>query len=203
MKKILIATANTHKLREIEQILKDFEVCCLSLKDFPSTQMPEEDGCTFAENALIKARALYSQTKIPTLSDDSGLIVDALEGRPGIYSARYAGLSCDDEANLQKVIKELKQLSPNLSKWPVYRARFVCVIAWVNGEEEKTFEGVLEGTIIPEKRGQFGFGYDPIFYLPNLLKTNAELLSEEKNKLSHRYKALCLFKSFFENKVMI
>jgi len=183
--KVLLATTNQGKVRELEEMLNEKNIQILSLRDFPEFPDIEENGSTFAQNALIKARAAASYTGLLTLADDSGLEVDALGGRPGVFSARYAGEPKDDERNIQKLLADLKDVPDQLR-----RGRFRCALALVgpDGREELT-EGSVEGVILRNKKGSGGFGYDPVFYLPHLAKTMAELSLEEKNQLSHRAQA--------------
>ncbi|MCA0388257.1 MAG: RdgB/HAM1 family non-canonical purine NTP pyrophosphatase [Bacteroidetes bacterium] len=183
-KKIFVSTQNKGKLKEIRSILGtgDFEFISVHTIDgFPDI---EETGTSFEENAIIKAEESYKLTGIPSLADDSGLSVDCLDGAPGVYSARYAGENADDEENLRKVLGEIKNFPPP------YKARYVCVLAFYDGEKLITTRGECEGELIMEKRGSNGFGYDPIFVPEGFIETMAELNMETKNKLSHRFKAL-------------
>jgi XTP/dITP diphosphohydrolase len=184
--KIVIATKNVDKIREIKdkfKSLKDIEI--ISLSDFNSPPCIIEDGKTYQENALKKAVAIATFTKLPVLADDSGLEIDALNGEPGIYSARYAGeTKSDEERNL--LILEKMQMVPD----PNRTARFRCVIAIALHGNNYLLEGICEGVIAHEMRGRDGFGYDPIFYIPELKKTMAELSLSEKNRISHRARAL-------------
>ena len=155
----------------------------------------EETGTTFLENALLKAKEIYKIAKIPTISDDSGLMVDALGGEPGVYSARYAGEPSDDNRNIDKLLSNLKD-EPNRT------ARFKSVIAAVFSEEDVLVsEGECKGVIIDEKRGQNGFGYDPIFYVEEMNKTFAEMSDAEKNSLSHRGNAIRALKEQLKTRV--
>jgi len=182
---ILLATANQGKVKELESLLTGLGIRVRSLRDFPDIGEIEENGATFAENAKIKARAGAAETKLVTLADDSGLEVDGINGEPGVYSARYAGEPKDDERNTQKLLKKLEGL-PEQKR----TARFRCCLAVVSpdGQEHLT-EGAVEGLILPSKRGMGGFGYDPVFYLPEKGRTMAELSLEEKNTWSHRAQA--------------
>ncbi len=192
--KIVLATGNAHKVEEILKIWGRVPFEILTLKDFPLLGPIEENGKSFEENALIKARALVQHTGLPAIADDSGLVVDALGGEPGIFSARYAGEPCNDQTNLDKVVHSLWTLNP--SQWGDYSARFVCAAAWVTPLGiEKTFTRFVEGKIIPIARGNNGFGYDPIFYLPQFNKTTAELTPLEKNAVSHRGQAFLALKA--------
>ncbi len=183
---ILIATGNKGKFNEIAAELSDLPLKCISLKDLPAVPECEETGNTFMENAVQKARYYSQRFKLYTLADDSGLEVDALGGRPGVYSARYAGEPCDDKTNNEKLIKELTGV-PSEKR----TARFKCAMVLVDpdGKILADGEGVIEGIIIDVARGENGFGYDPHFFVPELGKTTAEISREEKNKISHRGKA--------------
>lgn len=190
MDKIVFATANEGKVKEIKEILKDFPIEVVSMKEMGITADIEEDGTTFEENSLIKARALSKLTGLPALADDSGLEVDYLNGEPGIYSARYLGRDTDYDYKNNYIINKLSD-----AKEVERSARFVCVISLVLPDGREFVErGVVEGLIGYEQKGENGFGYDPIFYLPEYGKTSAELSPEEKNKISHRGKALSAMK---------
>jgi len=188
--KLLLATKNRGKIKEIIRLLKGQRVEVLTLDDFPGISLPKEDRSTFKGNALKKAR-VAGETGLAAISDDSGLCVDALGGRPGVLSARYAGDNAtDEEKNLAKLLLEMKDVPEGKRT-----ASFVCVIALVlPSGKEKTFEGRLEGVIAAKPKGRGGFGYDPVFFLPGKNKTLAELKPEEKNLLSHRGAALKRFK---------
>ena len=190
---IVLATHNRGKMEEMSAILGHLPVELLALDAFPEIGDIPETGNTLKENAFIKAGTVHRLTGLPALADDTGLEVDALNGAPGIYSARYAGADATFEDNYQKMLKELHGI-------PVEKrtARFRTVIAFVNGGEKEWVEGVAEGRIIEDKRGIGGFGYDPIFYYPPLRKTFAELDSVEKNSISHRGKALRNFCGILE-----
>ena len=177
---IMIATKNKGKLREFKSILADAYDDILSLDDFDDIPDIKETGLSFRENAFIKAKTISDFLGIDAIGDDSGLVVDALGGDPGIYSARYAGEGASDDNNNEKLLSELKGKKNR-------EARFVCCIALVliSGIQE-FFEGECSGQIIQEKRGESGFGYDPVFYVPQYGKTMAELGSEVKNRISHR-----------------
>lgn len=186
MKKLLIATNNRGKLVEIRALLGDLPLELLTPADLGLTLEVVEDGQTYAENAAKKAQAFLEASGLPVLADDSGLEVDALEGRPGLYSSRF-GPQPSTEASRRRYLLELLQGKPR-----PWTGRFRAIIAIaIPGEKKIHFtEGVCEGEIIPEERGQGGFGYDPLFYLPELGKTMAELTLEEKNRLSHRARAI-------------
>ena len=183
---LLIATGNKNKVRELQEMLGSEKWQVKSLKDFPQVIMPPEDKPDFLGNALVKAQAAAEQTGLLTLADDSGLVVDALDGAPGVHSARYAGEGHDDEANNQKLLRELADCPAEKRA-----ARFVSCIALVtpDGKVESAM-GTCEGRIAFEKSGTEGFGYDPLFIVDGLGKTMAELTLEEKNSVSHRGKAL-------------
>ena len=190
MDKIVFATANEGKVKEIKEILKDFPIEVLSMKEMGITANIEEDGTTFEENSLIKARAISKLTGLPALADDSGLEVDYLNGEPGIYSARYLGRDTDYDYKNNYIINKLSD-----AKEGERSARFVCVISLVLPDGREFVErGVVEGLIGYEQKGENGFGYDPIFYLPEYGKPSAELSPEEQNKISHRGKALSAMK---------
>lgn len=186
MKELLIATKNKGKVREFEVLFAQFGYQVKSLLDLEDSIDVVEDGVTFRENAVKKAETIAKIFNIPTLADDSGLIVDALDGRPGVFSARYAGEGKDDKANLEKVLEELEDVIE-----PKRGARFHCSLALaIPGEETIIVDGTCEGIITKEPRGEEGFGYDPIMYIPSLGKTMAQLSKQEKNKISHRANAL-------------
>lgn len=186
MKEIVVATGNKGKVAEILMALSQLPVRVLALSDFPSIPEPVEDGTSFKENALLKARYYVKCTGKACLADDSGLEVDALQGAPGIYSARYAGKAADDAANNQKLLTELSNVETGKRE-----ARFRCVLAFVDTDGSfVTTDGVCPGVIGNEMRGAGGFGYDSLFYVPELNKTMAELSKSEKNAISHRGQAL-------------
>ncbi|HMK75593.1 MAG TPA: XTP/dITP diphosphatase [Thermodesulfobacteriota bacterium] len=183
---LIVATRNKGKIREIREVLKGLDLRVHSLGDFPDVPEIEEDGKSFTENALKKARFYSKYFGKLTLADDSGLEVAGLKGLPGIYSARYAGESASGQENNQKLLREMQGL-------PVSKrgARFKCVIAVVSQDgKEAVAEGSCRGNIGFKEKGRKGFGYDPLFILPKYGKTMAELSLEEKNAISHRGKAL-------------
>ncbi|BBB24457.1 dITP/XTP pyrophosphatase [Isorropodon fossajaponicum endosymbiont JTNG4] len=186
MKKIILASNNQGKIKEFNAMLSGiYQV--VSMQDMQVKEVPEI-GLTFVENALIKARNASMVSGLPALADDSGIVVDALGGRPGIYSARYANHHGDDKANTQKLLDEMATVAEG-----VRSARFWCAIVFVEHEHDPTpiiIQRGWEGEILREKMGDNGFGYDSIFYLPAHNCTSAELLSTEKNKISHRGRAL-------------
>lgn len=190
--KIVIASRNVKKTEELRRILEGVEINLLSINDFPELEEVEEDGVTFEENALKKARYVCQKTGLPAISDDSGLEVEALGGKPGVRSARYAGERATDEDNIKKLLKDLEGVP--LEK---RNARFVCCIALVfpNGQEY-IFWGYVKGTITESPRGNYGFGYDPVFIPEGFQKTFAEMEPYEKDKISHRREALNKLKDF-------
>ncbi|MEH7094725.1 XTP/dITP diphosphatase [Neobacillus vireti] len=186
MKEVIIATKNPGKAREFEEIFSSRGIAVRTLLDFPELPEVEETGNTFEENATLKAEAVSQALDKMVIGDDSGLIIDALDGRPGIFSARYAGEPKNDQNNTDKVLLELQGV-PGEKR----TARFYCALAIaVPGHETKTVSGTCEGRILEERRGTNGFGYDPVFYVPEKGLSMAELSSEEKNQLSHRANAL-------------
>jgi len=188
MKEIVVATQNKGKIAEIVLALALLPVKVLALSDFGPIPEAVENGASFKENALIKARHYAKFTGKACLADDSGLEVDALQGAPGIYSARFAGETADDSANNQKLLAELTNI-----RTAERTARFRCVLAFVDTDESaQTTDGVCEGYINEEPQGTGGFGYDCLFYVPELNKTMAELSKNEKNAISHRGQALNL-----------
>lgn len=204
MQKCLIASSNVNKAKEVKEILKDFNFEVLNTHDIEEELDVIEDADSFAGNALLKAKAYHERyPEYYILADDSGLMIEALDGRPGIYSARYGGdLSYPEKFKL--IWNELAETTVDPSDW---RAKFVCAIAWcepgVPITEEidaKIFEGEMHGIILDEARGENGFGYDPIFYLPEYGKTNAEISLEDKNKISHRGRALAMLQNYLKNK---
>ncbi|MFW6007441.1 MAG: XTP/dITP diphosphatase [Halanaerobiales bacterium] len=196
MKKLFIASTNQGKIKEIQDTYKSFNFEIVGLNEYPELQQIKEDGSSFEENALKKARAGANHTGLLTLADDSGLVVDYLDGKPGIYSARFAGENSSDEENNIKLLNDLYKVD-----WENRNAFFVCIMALVNPVtgEEHTVEGKCNGYIATNPRGDNGFGYDPIFYLPEYDKTMAELPPETKNKISHRAKALEKMKTIFKD----
>lgn len=203
---LVLATTNSHKLKEILQIWDKIPFDVLTLKDFPEIQSIEENGNSFAENALIKARTVSQKTGLMAIADDSGLEVDALKGAPGIYSARFAAkensiISPSDEENLKKVLEDLRSIPVDFSQC---RARFRSVAALVTpAGKEMITEGVIEGLICGTPRGTNGFGYDPIFMIPSKNKTFAEIESEEKNRISHRTQAFLKMKEVLLKEISI
>lgn len=185
MKTFILASKNKNKAKEIKEILGDgFEIITQDETKAASVDVIE-GGNTFSENAIKKAETIMEITGLPTIADDSGLCVDALSGAPGIYSARYAGEGATDDQKIQKLFGELKDVP-----FEERSAKFVCVIALAIPEKETvTFPGEVQGIITNEKRGFNGFGYDPVFYVPEYKLTMAELDAKVKNKISHRFHA--------------
>lgn len=195
MREVIIASANKHKLEEIKSILSDYKV--ISMEEAGFVDDIVEDGVTFEENALIKAKAIHEKTGKLVLGDDSGLMVDYLNGEPGIYSARYAGEEKDDKKNNDKLLKKLEGV-PKEERV----ARFVCSvgICYEDGTTE-TVRGEVVGEIGFEEIGNGGFGYDPLFYIEHLDKTYAELTFDEKNSVSHRRRAFTKAKEILDAKL--
>ncbi|MFG6116439.1 XTP/dITP diphosphatase [Halobacillus sp. MO56] len=187
MKELIIATKNVGKVKEFQELFHKYGIQVRSLLDLEKPVGDiEETGETFEENALIKAETISKKLKAPVLADDSGLEIDALDGRPGIYSARYAGEEKNDQKNLEKVLAELEGVAPESRT-----ARFVCSIAIIQpGQESIVKRGTCEGSIGLEPKGENGFGYDPIFIPDGYDRSMAELKPEEKNTISHRKDAI-------------
>ena len=183
--KIILASHNWNKFSEMEEILRKMPIELITLNEFQEIGEIIEDGKTLKENAFIKARTVHNLTNLPAISDDTGLEVDTLGGGPGIYSARYAGENCSYSDNVNKLLDEMKNIPPERRS-----ARFRTVIAYVDDNMELATEGTVEGIIADMPKGFDGFGYDPVFYIPNIKKTYAEMSINEKNKISHRGKAV-------------
>ena len=186
MKKLILATNNLGKIKEFNQ-LTDHQFMLITLSELNITQA-EETGLSFVENAIIKARHASKQAMLPAIADDSGLVVDCLQGQPGIYSARYSGQHGNDARNVEKILNQLEGV-PTQTR----TARFWCAMAWVKDADDPTpiiAQASWEGLIATDTHGDNGFGYDPIFYVPTHRCTAAELTAEVKNTLSHRAKAL-------------
>ena len=186
--KIVIATRNKHKAVELQTLLHGVGYDAVRLDEIdPDGKIPEveETGTTFKENALLKAHAIAKATGLPSVADDTGLEVDALGGAPGIFSARYAGENCTYEDNVKKLLRELSDVADDRRK-----ARFKTVAVYVHKETELSAEGVVEGVITEKAEGVGGFGYDPVFSVLDMKKTYAQLADEEKNRVSHRGKAI-------------
>ncbi len=196
---IVLATHNKDKIKEIKNLLGDLPVEIKTFEDFPDMPDVEETGTTLEENALLKSNAINDFTGLTALADDTGLEVDALDGRPGVYSARYAGPGCSYEDNCNKMLEELDGVSIERRNASF---RTVIAITW-DKDNVKTVEGRADGIITTSKQGESGFGYDPVFYYPPAGKTFAEMTLDEKNKVSHRGLALLkakeLIKHYLEN----
>ena len=192
---MIIATKNAGKAQEFKEMLTPFGIHVQTLLDF-AEEMPdvEETGETFQDNAQLKAEQIAAKLQKPVIADDSGLVVDYLNGRPGVYSARYAGNPTDDRANYEKVLTELSEAEKKERT-----ARFVCVLAFAQPGKPTIFkEGTCEGLIAREPKGSNGFGYDPIFIPEGYEVTMAQLEQQVKNKLSHRYHALKAFQAWLQ-----
>ncbi len=188
MMTLVVATRNAGKLKEIRRLLEAEGVSVLGMDSFPDAPEVDEDGDSFAANALKKARAIARFTGMPCLADDSGLAVDALQGRPGVHSARFAGVDADDHRNNCQLLREMDQVPENRRQ-----AAFCCVMALcLPGVPPRLFEGRVEGRILGQERGDGGFGYDPLFWLPEFACTMAELPLDVKNRISHRGQAMRL-----------
>ena len=198
MNRIIFATSNAGKMKEIREILKDLDAEIVSLKEAGIEADIIEDGQTFEENALIKARTIQKLTGCTVLADDSGLEVDALNKEPGIYSARYMGEDTSYDIKNANIIERLGDAEGEKRS-----ARFVCVIAAVFADgTEATCRGTIEGRIAHEPAGENGFGYDPIFYVPEYNRTTAQLGADEKNAISHRGKALRAMKEVIQQRIV-
>ncbi len=191
--KILLATYNKHKLHELQSLIGNADIELVSLDDLGFNDEIIEDGNSFIENALIKAETIFNKYKIPTLADDSGICIDALGGKPGIHSARFAGENTDPQSKNEIIIDLLKG-NPNR------KAHYTCALAYVSKNEKFIIEKYCHGTIIEKEIGLNGFGYDPIFYLALFGKTLGEISLKEKNEISHRGQAFIEFKRHIENK---
>jgi XTP/dITP diphosphohydrolase len=186
MKELVVATRNAGKLKEIRHLLEGAGIAVLGLETFPEIPEIEEDGATFAANAAKKAETVAKLTGRPCLADDSGLTVAALNGEPGVHSARYAGVQGDDAANNARLLRELAAVPEDCRQ-----AAFCCVMALsVPGAETTLYEGQVTGRILSAPRGNGGFGYDPLFLVDGFAQTMAELPLAEKNRISHRGQAL-------------
>jgi len=194
MKHLVVATRNKGKILEIKALLAGFVDQVSSAADFADFPETIEDGATFEENALKKAREAARFTGLPALADDSGLVVDALDGRPGVYSARYAGEGADDAANNARLLSECQDVPDDRRQ-----AAFVCVLAFVTPEgAEQLFAGRVAGRILAAPRGEGGFGYDPLFLVDGFDRSMAELELAEKNVVSHRARAIIKFRDYLE-----
>lgn len=195
--KLVLATNNKDKIREIKEVLADLPVEILTSADFDSFPDPDETGATLEENAFIKAHEIAAFCGCAALADDSGLEVDALDGAPGVFSSRFAGPGCTYEDNNRKLLNDLKGIPPEKRT-----ARFRCVICieWGDGTTD-TVEGKAEGYIAEDLAGRQGFGYDPVFYYPNADKRFSEMTLEEKNRVSHRGLAVQGAKFIIEERI--
>ncbi len=187
--KLIMATTNKDKVREIREMLDGFDIDIISLAEAGITAKIEENGTTFEENAIIKAETIRDLTEQMVIADDSGLVVDAMDGGPGVYSARFMGEDTGYDVKCGAILKNLEGLEDEKRG-----ARFVCAMALAypkeTGKETSIFKGIFEGRIAYEPKGENGFGYDPIFYVPEKQRTAAQLSDEEKNEVSHRGEAL-------------
>ncbi|KTR47367.1 nucleoside-triphosphate diphosphatase [Pantoea ananatis] len=196
MQKVVLATGNPGKVRELADLLADFGLDVVAQTEL-GVESAEETGLTFIENAILKARHAAQVTGLPAIADDSGLAVNALGGAPGIYSARYAGEDASDQQNLEKLLQALEN-TPDGQR----QAQFHCVLVYLRHASDPTplvFHGAWEGEITRTASGEGGFGYDPVFWVPALGKTAAELTKAEKGKVSHRGKALTLLLEAMRN----
>jgi XTP/dITP diphosphohydrolase len=192
MKKIIFASQNEGKVKEVVQILNGLDIEIISLADLNEQIEIIEDGDSFEANALIKAKQVYNKFKLPTIADDSGLVVEQLNGAPGIYSARYAGEDGNDKANNKKLLDEL-------NKYPEpHIAKFVCAAVYYDGQELHSAVGEFKGRIIDEEKGIHGFGYDPLFFPDGYYITSAEMEPALKNSISHRFNAFNKLKKILE-----
>lgn len=189
IQQLVLATSNAGKLREFTALFRPLQIEIIPQSAFDISDA-DETGLSFIENAIIKARHASAASGLPALADDSGLAVDALGGAPGIYSARYAGVHCTADECIQKLLAELSGVAETDRK-----AAFHCVLALVRNATDPTpiiCDGIWQGRILHEKRGEFGFGYDPVFFVPSENKSAAELPPDIKNKMSHRSKAMAM-----------
>ncbi|BCU57053.1 MULTISPECIES: XTP/dITP diphosphatase [Enterobacter] len=196
MQKVVLATGNAGKVRELASLLNDFGLDVVAQTEL-GVDSVEETGLTFIENAIIKARHAAKVTGLPALADDSGLAVDVLGGAPGIYSARFSGVDASDQQNLEKLLEELQDVPDDKRQ-----AQFHCVLVYMRHADDPTplvCHGSWQGVITREQAGSGGFGYDPIFFVPSLGKTAAELTREEKSAISHRGQALKLLLEALRN----
>ena len=183
--KIVLATHNHDKEIELKHSLRGLDVEICSLSEYPDIGEIYETGATLLENSLLKANTVHDLTGLPVIADDTGLEVDALDGAPGVYSARFSGVNATYEDNVNKLLSVMEDVPDDMRS-----ARFRTVISFVDETQELWTEGFIEGRITENARGNMGFGYDPVFYVPRLKKTFAELSTAEKNKISHRGLAL-------------
>ncbi len=192
MRKIIFATGNEHKAMEVREIFKDLNIELVTLNDLENPPEIIENGNSFEENSFIKAKTIFDEYKLPVIADDSGLVVEQLNGAPGIYSARYSGEEGNYGKNNEKLLEDLSKFEKP------HQAKFICVVCFVNNELQIYKRGELEGEIIDEYRGRNGFGYDPLFVPKGYEKTLAEILPEVKNRISHRAKAFTQMKDLLD-----
>ncbi len=197
MTRIILATRNQHKIKELDYFLADLPIEVSTLNDYPTVPSLVEDGTTFEENAIMKARRVFEETGVLSLSDDSGLEVYFMNGRPGVHSARYAGTKSNDDANNSKLLFEMRGVPPRRRG-----AQFRAVLALVGKGIEETTQGLCPGKLAESPRGINGFGYDPIFIPESYSRTYAELSAEEKNSLSHRSKAFEKMRDVLKSRVL-
>lgn len=190
---IVLATHNKDKAEELLAVLSELPIRLKTLKDFPAIGDIPETGETLLENSMLKARTVHQITGLPAIADDTGLEVDALDGAPGIYAARFAGEHVTYQDNVNKLLHELRGVKPDQCT-----ACFRTVMSYVDDSRELWSEGKIQGVIIKEPRGESGFGYDPVFYVPNTGKTFAEMTATEKNSISHRARAMQALKKKLE-----
>lgn len=195
---MILATHNLDKCKELQATFIDTNIKILTLQDFPDIEEIIEDGNTLEENAFIKSKTVFNLTNIPTISDDTGLEVDALNGAPGIYSARYAGEQCSYSDNVNKLLLDMKNIEEKNRT-----ATFKTVVTYVSKDLELVAEGSVKGLITRKPYGRKGFGYDPIFYVLSENKTFAEMNINEKQKCSHRGNAIANLKKLFKDKNII
>jgi len=195
VKTLVLASRNKDKIKELQHILIDLGIELKSALDFGDLEEVAEDAETLEGNALKKANYVHKMTGLPAVADDTGLEVDALDGAPGVYSARYAGEDVTYQDNLNKLLQEMKDVENGQRD-----ARFRTVVAFVNDDTTSTFEGICPGNILKESKGNGGFGYDPVFQPEGYEKTFAELSPEEKNKISHRGKAIREFVEWLKDR---
>jgi XTP/dITP diphosphohydrolase len=192
-RKLVLATRNTDKARELRALTSDLGIDVLTLDAFPGVGEIAETGETLEENALIKARAVFGSTRLPSLADDSGLEVHYLAGEPGVFSSRFAGPGATYESNCRKLLDAMLGVPPRRRK-----ARFRCVLAFKTSDGDQVVEGIVRGTITEEPQGRHGFGYDPVFLPEGSQRTLAEMLPGEKNLISHRARALQMIRPVLE-----
>jgi XTP/dITP diphosphohydrolase len=194
VRKLIFASRNKGKVTEVKDIFNGSIFHILSLNELEDIPEIIEDGLSFEENAKKKAKIIFEKYELPAIADDSGLVVEQLDGRPGVYSARYAGKGCTYDDNNKKLLKELSDFPQP------HKAKFICCAVYLDDNNQFETMGEVPGVIINECRGKLGFGYDPIFLPDGFNKTLAELEIEEKNKISHRAKAFNQLKDLIINK---